>query len=158
MTTVEDFYKGEWSTGVPWIHQSSLGHRSTGSLLSFSLLTAVLPLMRLTTLFLSIVSLLVLASWMLLTIGSDILSRIQSFSVTSGSTSYSISPSSCGVPQGSVLGPIFFTIDVSPSASIVSSHGVNQRQYADNAQLFLSIFPSSLSCSLQQRCFSSLRI
>jgi len=74
------------------------------------------------------------------------------------STSSSIVSSSCGVPQGSVLGPILFTIYVSPIALIVSSHGVNQQQYADDTQLFLFISPASLSnslCSLQ-RCISSL--
>jgi len=82
----------------------------------------------------------------------------RSFSVTSCSTSSSILSSSCGVPQGSVLGPILFTIYVSPFASIVSSHGVDQQQYADDTQLFLFISPASLSsslCSLQQ-CVSSL--
>jgi len=81
----------------------------------------------------------------------------RSFSVTSGSTS-SILSSSCGVPQGSDLGPILFTIYVSPIASIVSSHGVNQQQYADDTQLFLFISPACLSsslCSLQW-CVSSL--
>jgi len=71
----------------------------------------------------------------------------RSFSVASGSTS-SIFSSSCGVPQGSVLGPILFTIYISPIASIVSSHGVNQQQYADDTQLFLFISPASLSSSL----------
>jgi len=82
----------------------------------------------------------------------------RSFSVTSGSTYSSILSSSCGIPQGSVLGPILFTIYVSLIASIVSSHGVNQQQYADDTQLFLSISSASLSSSLcsLQRCISSL--
>jgi len=83
----------------------------------------------------------------------------RSFSVTFGSTSSSILSSSSGVPQGSVLGPILFTIYVSPIAWIVFSHDVNQQQYADDTQLFLFISPESLSSSLcsLQRCISSLQ-
>ena len=82
----------------------------------------------------------------------------RSFSVISGSTSSSTLSSSCGVPQGSVLGPILFIIYVSPIASIVSSHGVNQQQYADDTQLFLFLSPASLSSKLAslQQCVSSL--
>ena len=56
------------------------------------------------------------------------------------------------------MGPILFTIYVSPIALIVSSHGVNQQQYADDAQLFLFISPASLSSSLcsLKRCVSSI--
>jgi len=82
----------------------------------------------------------------------------RSFSVTSGPSSSFILPSSCGVPQGSVLGPILFTIFVSPIALIVSSPGVNLQQYADDTQLFVFLSTSSLFrslCSLQQ-CVSSL--
>jgi len=61
-------------------------------------------------------------------------------------------------PKGSVLGPILFTINVSHTASIVSSHGVNQQQYADDTQLVVFLSSSSLSSSLcsLQRCVSSL--
>jgi len=47
---------------------------TTGLLLYFSLLTLVLPLIPFTMLFFSIVSLLVLASWVLPTIGSSLVS------------------------------------------------------------------------------------
>jgi len=82
----------------------------------------------------------------------------RSFSVTSGSSSSFILPSSCGFSQGSVLGPILFTICVSPIASIVSSHGVNKQQYADDTLIFVFLSPSPLSSSLcsLQRCVSSL--
>jgi len=40
-------------------------------------------------------------------------------------------------PIGTVLGPILSTIYVSHIASIVSSHGVNQQQNADDTQLFV---------------------
>jgi hypothetical protein len=83
----------------------------------------------------------------------------RSFSVISGSTSSDILPISCGVPQGSVLGPILFTIYVSPIASIVSSHNVHQQQYAYDTQLFIFLSPKSLSSSLHslELCISSLQ-
>jgi Reverse transcriptase (RNA-dependent DNA polymerase) len=57
-------------------------------------------------------------------------------------------PCKSGVPQGSVLGPLLFTIYVSPVASLLSHLGVNQHQYADDTQLFISITQSSALTNL----------
>ena len=45
----------------------------------------------------------------------------------------------CGVPQGSVLGPILFNIYTSPIASIAESHNTRQQQYADDTQLYIAL-------------------
>lgn len=48
-------------------------------------------------------------------------------------------PVTSGVPQGSVLGPILFSIYTSPIAQIVSSHCLQHQQYADDTQLFMAV-------------------
>ena len=71
-----------------------------------------------------------------------------------------ISELACGVPQGSVLGPLKFCIYMLPIGSIMRHHDIDFHIYADNTQLYVSFDLSNPNVALDRMnlCISDLRI
>ena len=68
----------------------------------------------------------------------------------------------CEVPQGSCLGPLLFTIDVSKLFQILKHHLPSVHTHADDTQLYLSFKPSDSpseveAVSAMQKCTCDVR-
>ena len=68
----------------------------------------------------------------------------------------------CGVPQGSCLGPLLFTIYVSKLLQILKHHLPSVHTYADDTQLYLSFKPTDSSSEVEavsamQECTCDVR-
>ena len=74
-------------------------------------------------------------------------SRSQAVSINDSISAFSIL--SCGVPQGSVLGPLLFTLFTTPLGSVISKNSLKYHLYADDTQLYISFTPSNSALYLE---------
>ncbi len=81
----------------------------------------------------------------------------RSFSVEIGEFSSSSVSITCGVPQGSILGPILFSLYLLPLRFIFESHKVSYHIYADDTQLYFPLKSGSDSVSSLLACLEDIK-
>ena len=66
----------------------------------------------------------------------------------------------CGVPQGSVAGPLAFTMFSAPLQAIIEQHGISSVVYADDTQLYVSFSPRDRQQAVKkiEACIADVRI
>ena len=69
-----------------------------------------------------------------------------------------VSPMTSGVPQGSTLGPLLFSLFVSPIGKVVEDCGGDYHQYADDTQLYMRLAPGLDCARTLSKCVDSVAI
>ena len=55
-----------------------------------------------------------------------------------------------GVPQGSVIGPLSFTLYSSPLENIIDAHGIGKMIYADDTQIYVILNDKDKAASISK--------
>ena len=65
-----------------------------------------------------------------------------------------------GAPQGSVIGPILFTMYSAPLQDIITQHGLKCVMYADDTQLYVIFHPSDKNSAMQKlvTCVNDIKV
>jgi hypothetical protein len=74
----------------------------------------------------------------------------RTFSIRIGSAVTDPLPIHCGVPQGSVLGPLLFLVYIRDLGAIIKQHGLQYVVYADDVQLFTTTPPSAAAQAIHR--------
>ena len=79
--------------------------------------------------------------------------------VSSGGTLSNTSSMLCGVPQGSVLGPLLFVLYTVDILLIIEKNGLVGHMYADDTQNYVHFQPNEITTAITkvQNCFSDLQ-
>ena len=69
-----------------------------------------------------------------------------------------VSVMSSGVPQGSTLGPLLFSMFVSPLGRVAEQNGCTYHQYADDSQLYMRLEPGLKNVNALSKCADNVAI
>ena len=82
----------------------------------------------------------------------------RTFSVSVGNVFSSYATITCGIPQGSILGPLLFSIYMLSLGRVIHNSNISFHFYVDNTQIYLSINPSDLtSFTSLTACLADIR-
>ena len=56
----------------------------------------------------------------------------------------------CRVPRGSVIGLLLYVLYTAELSEVITRHGLNVHQYADDTQLYLSVLSDDLSVAVER--------